>query len=135
MFPSGLGHLAVQYSHAMGYRTIAISGSDSKRQLAKELGADEYINAGAGEVAKALHALGGVKILVLTAPDASVINTLLPTLQVNGTLLLLALMLLATAACFDLHKTDAIVQLPDEAELEYVDCLRQIARVHVQRGS
>ena len=76
----------------MGYRTIAISGSDSKRQLAKELGADEYINAGAGEVAKALHALGGVKILVLTAPDASVINTLLPTLQVNGTLLLLALM-------------------------------------------
>ncbi len=40
----GLGHLAVQYSRAMGYRTVAISRGEDKRVFAKKLGASEYID-------------------------------------------------------------------------------------------
>jgi D-arabinose 1-dehydrogenase-like Zn-dependent alcohol dehydrogenase len=39
----GLGHLALQFASKMGYRTVALSSSDSKRQLATELGAVEYV--------------------------------------------------------------------------------------------
>lgn len=35
----GLGHLAVQFTSRMGYRTIAISSSDKKKDFAMKLGA------------------------------------------------------------------------------------------------
>jgi len=41
----GLGHLAIQYAHAAGFETAAISRSPDKEALAMELGADHFINA------------------------------------------------------------------------------------------
>ena len=35
----GLGHLALQYTSKMGYRTVAISSSDAKKDFAMKLGA------------------------------------------------------------------------------------------------
>ncbi|TPX36735.1 hypothetical protein SmJEL517_g01161 [Synchytrium microbalum] len=40
----GLGHLAVQYAKAMGFRCLAIDGGESKRELCLQLGADSYLD-------------------------------------------------------------------------------------------
>lgn len=42
----GLGHLAVQFAHAAGYETIAVSHSPDKDSLIKEMGADEIVRDG-----------------------------------------------------------------------------------------
>lgn len=39
----GLGHMGVKLSHAMGAHTVAFTTSESKRDDAKELGADEVV--------------------------------------------------------------------------------------------
>jgi D-arabinose 1-dehydrogenase-like Zn-dependent alcohol dehydrogenase len=55
----GLGHLAIQYAVRMGFRTIAISRSEDKAQLARELGAHEYVDTQRVEAAAELQKLGG----------------------------------------------------------------------------
>ncbi len=88
---SGLGHLGVQFAKAMGYRVIALSSGPSKEALARELGAHEYIDGSKVDQAEALLALGGAKVIMCTAPNAEVIQKLLPGLAIDGTLLLIAL--------------------------------------------
>jgi D-arabinose 1-dehydrogenase-like Zn-dependent alcohol dehydrogenase len=44
----GLGHLALQYVSKMGYRTVAISSSASKKDFAMKLGAHDYIDSSQG---------------------------------------------------------------------------------------
>ena len=41
----GLGHLAVQYSNKMGFKTVAISRNESKKDLSIKLGAKHYFSA------------------------------------------------------------------------------------------
>jgi len=43
----GLGHLAIQFAHALGYRVTALSSSAGKKHEALELGADEFVALGA----------------------------------------------------------------------------------------
>jgi len=40
----GLGHLALQYSKKLGMKTVAISQTESKKELALKLGADVFVN-------------------------------------------------------------------------------------------
>ncbi|KAL4246200.1 hypothetical protein ABKN59_009293 [Abortiporus biennis] len=87
----GLGHLAIQFSRAMGYRTVALSSSPHKKGLAEELGAHHYIDGSQVDQAQALQELGGAKVIMCTAPHPKVIQTLLGGLAVGGQLLLLAL--------------------------------------------
>ena len=51
----GLGHLGVQYAHAMGFHTVAMSRGTDKKALAEELGADTYIDTEAQDAVEALH--------------------------------------------------------------------------------
>ena len=45
----GLGHLGVQFAAKMGFRTIAIARGADKEELARQLGAHDYIDSdGAG---------------------------------------------------------------------------------------
>ena len=39
----GLGHLALQYTSKLGYRTVAISSSAAKKEFATKLGAHESV--------------------------------------------------------------------------------------------
>jgi uncharacterized zinc-type alcohol dehydrogenase-like protein len=39
----GLGHMGIKLAHAMGARTVAFTSSDSKREDARKLGADEVV--------------------------------------------------------------------------------------------
>ena len=88
---SGLGHLALQIAKAMGYRAVALSSSPAKESLARQLGAHEYIDGSKVDQAEALKSLGGAKVIMCTAPNADVIQKLMPGLAIDGTLLLLAL--------------------------------------------
>jgi alcohol dehydrogenase len=85
----GLGHLAIQYAKALGFRTVAISRGADKRQLALELGAHEYLDSEHGPVAEALQRLGGARVVMVTSSSSSLAGELLGGLGRNGTLLLL----------------------------------------------
>ncbi|KAI0749400.1 GroES-like protein [Daedaleopsis nitida] len=87
----GLGHLGLQFARAMGYRVVALSSGPSKESLSHELGAHIYIDGSKSDQAAVLQTLGGAKVILCTAPNADVIQKLLPGLSIDGTLCLLAL--------------------------------------------
>ncbi|MCJ1290770.1 hypothetical protein MMC34_002312 [Xylographa carneopallida] len=86
----GLGHLAIQYAHKMGYKVVALSSSGSKEKFAHELGATEYLDASKIDHAEGLQKLGGASMIVVTAPNPKIIGALLPGLGIQGKLLILA---------------------------------------------
>jgi D-arabinose 1-dehydrogenase-like Zn-dependent alcohol dehydrogenase len=87
----GLGHLALQFSRAMGFKTVALSSGDSKRALSTELGAYVYVDGSKEDPVAALQNLGGAAVIAATAPDPKTIGAVIHGLGVNGKLLLLAL--------------------------------------------
>jgi alcohol dehydrogenase len=58
----GLGHLGIQYAKAAGFDTFAVTHSPDKRDLVRELGADEVVADG-----KALAAAGGADVILATS--------------------------------------------------------------------
>ncbi|TFK84968.1 GroES-like protein [Polyporus arcularius HHB13444] len=86
----GLGHLALQFASAMGFRTIALSCDGSKEAMARSLGADEFIDGSKVDQARALQKFGGMKVIMSTAPNAGATENLINALAVDGTLLVLA---------------------------------------------
>ncbi|MBN9286334.1 MAG: alcohol dehydrogenase [Gammaproteobacteria bacterium 39-13] len=68
----GLGHLALQYAHAAGFETIAVSHSPDKDQMIKSLGADKIVRDGEG-----LLKLGGADIILSTTnSNEAMINSM-----------------------------------------------------------
>src|SRR5699024_10023869 len=86
----GLGHLAIQYAARMGFRTVALSSGADKAQLAKELGAHEYIDTRATSAAEGLKKLGGADLVLATAPHAEAIQATIDGLKPRGKLLIVA---------------------------------------------
>ncbi|KAL2063405.1 hypothetical protein VTL71DRAFT_5210 [Oculimacula yallundae] len=86
----GLGHLAVQYANKMGYKVVALSSGDSKRDFAKKLGAHEYVNTTSEDPAKKLMEMGGASLIVCTAPNAKAISPLTGGLEPGGKVLILS---------------------------------------------
>lgn len=80
----GLGHLGIQYANAMGFHTVALSRGGDKEQLARDLGADDYIDTEANDPAQALQDLGGARVILATAPSSSAIQQVLDGLGTNG---------------------------------------------------
>jgi len=86
----GLGHLALQYSANMGFRTVAISRGADKEDLARHLGAQEYVDTEKISAAEGLKKLGGADLVLATAPHGSAITSTLDGLKPRGKLLLVA---------------------------------------------
>jgi D-arabinose 1-dehydrogenase-like Zn-dependent alcohol dehydrogenase len=86
----GLGHLALQYSRKMGYRTVALSRDASKKDFATKLGATDYVDGSEGDTAEALQKMGGADLIVVTAPNPKIIPGLIGGLAPRGKLLILA---------------------------------------------
>ncbi|KAL1922722.1 uncharacterized protein VTP21DRAFT_9098 [Calcarisporiella thermophila] len=86
----GLGHLAIQYARQMGFITVVLSTSDSKRELATKLGAHTYINQSQVDAIAEINKLGGANLVIATAPHADSISPLVKCLATNGTLLVAA---------------------------------------------
>src|SRR5246500_3485103 len=63
----GLGHLGVQYARHMGFNVVAIARGADKAELAKKLGAHHYSDSATTALAGALQALGGAKVILITA--------------------------------------------------------------------
>jgi D-arabinose 1-dehydrogenase-like Zn-dependent alcohol dehydrogenase len=85
----GLGHMAVQFSRAMGYKTVALSGGGSKRDFALQLGAHEYIDTSKDDPVKKLLEMGGADMVCATAPNPQAISPLVGALAAGGKLLVL----------------------------------------------
>lgn len=83
----GLGHLGIQYARQMGFRTVAIGRGGDKEELAKKLGAHQYLDTNIGAPANALQKIGGADIILATAPDSKSMSALVDGLAPNGTLL------------------------------------------------
>jgi propanol-preferring alcohol dehydrogenase len=86
----GLGHLGVQYAARMGFRTIAISRGADKEELARQLGAHEYIDTNKVSAAEGLQKLGGADLVLATAPSAEAIAGTVDGLKPRGKLLIVA---------------------------------------------
>lgn len=83
----GLGHLAVQYAAKLGLRVVAIARGAEKEELARQLGAQEYIDSAAVDPGKALQALGGATVIVATAASGASMTPLVDGLAVRGRLI------------------------------------------------
>jgi len=80
----GLGHLGIQYAHAAGFETVALSRSPDKEELASDLGADHFVNAAEEDAAAALQDLGGADVVLATAPSAPAIESVIGGLGTDG---------------------------------------------------
>lgn len=85
----GLGHLAVQYGRAMGYRVVAVDIDDAKLDLAARLGATMTVNAREVDVAGYLQRrIGGVHAALVTAVSRSAFAAAVGMLRPGGTVVL-----------------------------------------------
>ena len=84
----GLGHLGVQYAHAAGFETVALSRSPDKEDLARELGADHFVDASEEDPAERLQELGGADVVLGTAPSSDAIESTLGGIGTDGSVVI-----------------------------------------------
>ncbi|MFC1236206.1 alcohol dehydrogenase catalytic domain-containing protein [Vibrio sp. F74] len=85
----GLGHMAIQYAHKMGFKVVAIGRGKAISQQAIGLGAHIYIDSNEEDAAERLQAMGGARAILSTTTSSSTIASLLPTLSPQGRIMLL----------------------------------------------
>jgi alcohol dehydrogenase len=83
----GLGHLGVQFANKLGFEVVAIARGTGKQEEALKLGAHHYIDSTAGDVAQALQALGGAKVVLATAASSRAMSPAIDGLRHNGELI------------------------------------------------
>ena len=86
----GLGHLGIQFANRFGFRTVAVSRGKDKERLARELGADEYLDTEATDPAQELLRMGGARVVLATAPSGRAIASIIGGIGANGQLLVVA---------------------------------------------
>lgn len=130
----GLGHLGVQFASKMGFRTIAIARGKDKEPLAKELGAQHYIDSAAGDPAAELQKLGGARIILATATNAQAFAAVMEGLSRDGRLVVLGAdfqpMPLNTAGL--IGKRAGIYGWPSGASIDSEDTMRFSAMTGVR---
>ncbi len=84
----GLGHLGVQFAAKMGFSTVAIARGKDKEALARKLGAHHYIDSSAQNVAEALTALGGAKVILATVTSGKAMSAAAGGLAIDGKLII-----------------------------------------------
>jgi alcohol dehydrogenase, propanol-preferring len=80
----GLGHLGVQYARHMGFEVVAIARGADTAELTKKLGAHHYIDSAATGPAEALQALGGAKVILITASGGKTVAETFKGLRPGG---------------------------------------------------
>lgn len=85
----GLGHLAVQYAKAMGYKVVAVDIEESKLDLAARLGADLTLNARSVDPAAFLQReIGGAHGVLVTAVGRAAFSQAVNMVRRGGTVAL-----------------------------------------------
>lgn len=85
----GLGHLAVQYAAKMGYDVIAIARGATREELARNLGASQYIDNASGGAGALLREAGGADVIISTASTTEPVAELTQGLRARGRLVVL----------------------------------------------
>jgi D-arabinose 1-dehydrogenase-like Zn-dependent alcohol dehydrogenase len=85
----GLGHLGIQYAARMGCHTVAIARGRDKEELARKLGAHDYIDSKAQNVGQELQRLGGARVVLATASNAKAMADTVDGLGIDGRLVVL----------------------------------------------
>lgn len=82
----GLGHIAVQYAKAMGYRIAAVDVADDKLRLARKLGAEIAVNGRAQNAPQVLQdRIGGAHGAIVTAVAPQAFEQAIAMLRPAGT--------------------------------------------------
>jgi D-arabinose 1-dehydrogenase-like Zn-dependent alcohol dehydrogenase len=79
----GLGHLAIQFASKMGCDVVVLSGSDSKKEEAMKLGANDFI---ATKGKKEIDVGRKIDVLLVTTSVMPDWNVVLPTLAPTATI-------------------------------------------------
>jgi uncharacterized zinc-type alcohol dehydrogenase-like protein len=82
----GLGHMALKLARALGAEVTLFTRSPGKEQDARRLGADKVVLSTSEEQMAAV--LGQFELIIDTVPYAHDLNQYLPSLALNGTLVL-----------------------------------------------
>jgi D-arabinose 1-dehydrogenase-like Zn-dependent alcohol dehydrogenase len=85
----GLGHLGIQFAAKAGFRTVAIARGKDKEALARQLGAQHYIDSQAQDPAQELTRLGGARVVLATATSAKAMTAVIGGLGFDGRLVVL----------------------------------------------
>ena len=106
----GLGHLGVQFAARLGLRVVAVNRGRDKEQLARSLGAHEYIDSSSGDPAAALRELGGARAILSTVTDAAAMQAIAGGLGANGVLMVIGGVGALTVDSLDLLRKRASVK-------------------------
>ena len=106
----GLGHLGVQFAARQGFRTVALNRGREKEQLARELGAHDYIDTEDGDPAAALQAMGGAKVILATLTNADAMQAVVGGLAPNGTMMVIGAVPVLTVNATELLFKSAAVK-------------------------
>ncbi len=79
----GLGHMALQFSAAAGFETVAITRSADKHALVRELGAEIVVRSG-----EELLAAGGADVILVTGPSYAAATESMRGLRMGGRIVL-----------------------------------------------
>jgi len=82
----GLGHLALQFAHAVGLPTFALTGQAAKKEELRRMGADEVLVAGE-DPGKALSDAGGADVILSTTNSAKQVASAFRSLRPGGRLI------------------------------------------------
>lgn len=121
----GLGHLAIQFAAKMGFRTVALSRGADKEELARQLGAHEYIDTQTTTAADGLKKLGGADLVLATAPNSEAIASTVNGLKARGKLLIVAAPFEPlTISAFSLLSGKTIAGWPSGSAIDSEDTMR-----------
>lgn len=88
----GLGHIAVQYAHAMGLRVVGVDVDESKLELGRRLGAEVTVNGRSPDaVSQVQEATGGVHGVLVTAASPEPFSQAIGFARRGGTIVLIGL--------------------------------------------
>jgi alcohol dehydrogenase len=85
----GLGHLGIQFASQLGFRTVAVNRGRDKEEMARKLGAHDYIDSRADDPAAVLQKMGGARAILATVTDAAAMEAVIGGLGPNGTLMVI----------------------------------------------
>ena len=106
----GLGHLGLQYAARQGFRTVAVNRGRDKEELARNLGASDYIDSAAEDPANALQAMGGAKAILATVTSGPAMQAIAGGLGPNGVMMVIGAVGPLTVNSLDLIFKSAAVR-------------------------
>ena len=85
----GLGHLGIQFARRLGFRTVAVNRGRDKEELARSLGAHDYVDSEEGDIAEALQRKGGARAVIATVTSADAMQAIFGGLDPEGVMIVI----------------------------------------------